>query len=58
MLILTRRKGESIMIGDDIVVTVLDIRGSQIRLGFEAPNDVNIVREELLPVNGGDSSDP
>jgi carbon storage regulator len=48
MLILTRRLDESIMIDDDIKIKVLGIRGNQIRIGIEAPDDVVIVREELL----------
>lgn len=48
MLILTRRCGESITIGDDIRVRVLGIKGAQVRLGIEAPQDVPIHREEIL----------
>ncbi len=48
MLILTRRKEESVIIDGDIRVVVLGIKNGQVRLGFEAPDDVNIVREELL----------
>lgn len=47
MLILTRRIGESLKIGDDIKVTVLDSKGKQIRLGIEAPRDVEVHREEV-----------
>lgn len=47
MLILTRRIGESLNIGDDIVVTVLDIKGNQVRIGTEAPKDVEVHREEI-----------
>lgn len=47
MLVLTRRAGESIMIGDDIVITVLDVRGDQIRLGIRAPRSVAVHREEV-----------
>ncbi len=47
MLILTRRVGESLMIGDDINVTVLGIRGNQVRLGVDAPKDVAVHREEI-----------
>ncbi len=46
MLILTRRVGESVMIGDNIKVTTLGVKGSQVRLGFEAPDDIGIHREE------------
>ncbi len=47
MLILTRRIGESIIIGDQIKVTVLNINGNQMRLGIEAPKDVSVHREEI-----------
>lgn len=47
MLILTRRVGESLMIGDDINVTVLGIRGNQVRIGVNAPKDVSVHREEI-----------
>jgi len=46
-LILTRRAGESIIIGDDIVVTVLSINGNQVWLGIDAPKEVPIHREEI-----------
>lgn len=48
MLILTRRIQEALVIGDDIEVVVLDVRGSQVRLGIKAPDDVPILREELI----------
>lgn len=48
MLILTRKVGESIHIGDDVKVTVLGVKGGQMRIGIDAPNDVPIHREELL----------
>ena len=47
MLILTRRPGESVKIGDDITVTVLGVRGNQLRLGFTAPASVAVHREEV-----------
>jgi carbon storage regulator len=47
MLILTRRVGESLMIGRDIVVTVLSVKGSQVRIGVDAPKDVAVHREEI-----------
>lgn len=46
-LILTRRPGEKLMIGDDIVITVLEVRGSQVRIGISAPDDVSVDREEI-----------
>lgn len=47
MLILTRRAGESLKIGDNITVTVLASKGNQIRIGIEAPKDVPVHREEI-----------
>lgn len=47
MLILTRRVGESLIIGDDVVVTVLGIKGNQARLGINAPKDISVHREEI-----------
>jgi carbon storage regulator len=47
MLILTRRVGETLMVGDDITVTVLGVKGNQVRLGVNAPKDVAVHREEI-----------
>lgn len=47
MLVLARKKNEVIRIGNDIVITVLDVRGSTVRLGFDAPRDITILRGEL-----------
>lgn len=47
MLILTRRVGETIIIGDDVTVTVLGVKGHQVRLGINAPKDVSVHREEI-----------
>lgn len=47
MLVLSRKKGESIVIGDDIVLTIVEVRGDKIRLGIEAPRDVPVHRKEI-----------
>ncbi|MHB0777320.1 carbon storage regulator CsrA [Halomonas sp. WWR20] len=47
MLILTRRVGETLVIGDDITVTVLGVKGSQVRIGINAPRNVAVNREEI-----------
>jgi carbon storage regulator len=48
MLVLTRKQNEGILIGNDIVVTVINIEGDKIRLGIEAPKNIRVIREELL----------
>jgi len=48
MLILTRRVGETLMIGDEVTVTVLGVKGNQVRLGINAPKDVAVHREEIF----------
>ena len=62
MLILTRKKGESLIIGDDINVTVLGIRGNQVRIGVDAPRDVAVHRQEIYDrireEKGGQSTSP
>ncbi len=47
MLILTRRVGETLMIGDEVTVTVLGVKGNQVRIGVNAPKDVAVHREEI-----------
>lgn len=47
MLILTRRLGESLVIGKDVTVTVLGVKGNQVRIGIKAPKDVQVHREEI-----------
>ncbi|MCQ9120328.1 carbon storage regulator CsrA [Rodentibacter pneumotropicus] len=47
MLILTRKVGESVLIGDDISITVLSVRGNQIKLGVQAPKEISVHREEI-----------
>ncbi len=48
MLILTRRVGEAVMIGDEVTVTVLRVKGNQVRLGVNAPKTVSVQREEIF----------
>ena len=47
MLLLTRRVGETLMIGDSVTITVLGVKGNQVRLGVNAPKDVSVHREEI-----------
>lgn len=54
MLVLSRGKDQRIMIGDNIIVTVTEIRGDKVRIGIEAPDDVRIAREELCVIPEGE----
>lgn len=47
MLILTRRVGETLMVGDDVTITVLGVKGNQVRIGVNAPKEVSVHREEI-----------
>ena len=47
MLILTRRVGETLVVGDEVTVTVLGVKGNQVRIGVKAPRDVSVHREEI-----------
>ncbi len=47
MLILTRRAGESVMVGSDIIITVLGVKGNQVRIGINAPKEIAVHREEI-----------
>ncbi len=60
MLVLSRKLGEKIVIGDNIVVTVVKIDRNQIRIGIEAPTDVPVYRQEIAPnrVNNRNESEP
>lgn len=67
MLILTRRVGETLMVGDEVTVTVLGVKGNQVRLGVNAPKEVAVHREEIYerikreqgdPAADGDAVDP
>ena len=56
MLVLTRKPGEKIHVGPEIIVTVLEVVGNKIRIGIDAPQDVRVLRAELLELVGAESA--
>jgi carbon storage regulator len=58
MLILTRRNGESLKIGDDVTVTVLDIKGNQVRIAIDPPREISVHREEVYDRIQKQKNDP
>ena len=58
MLILTRRVGETLMVGDEVTVTVLGVKGNQVRIGVNAPKDVAVHREEIYQRIKREQSEP
>lgn len=58
MLILTRRVGETLMVGDEVTVTVLGVKGNQVRLGVNAPKEVAVHREEIYERIKREQGDP
>ena len=57
MLVLTRRSGESFMIGDEVSVTVLELKGKQVRIGIDAPREVSVHRKEIFDKIVGEGSE-
>lgn len=58
MLVLTRRPGESVLIGEGVTVTVLAVEGQRIRLGVSAPREVKVLRSEIIPLLAVKKGDP
>lgn len=58
MLVLSRKRGERIHVGDDVTITVVDIDRGKIRIGIEAPRDVRVYREEISPRNATPPAEP
>lgn len=58
MLVLTRKPGEKVIIGGNITVTVVEVKGNKVRLAFEAPDQIHIMREELIARQNMEWSDP
>jgi carbon storage regulator len=58
LLVLTRRANQSIMIGENVVVTVLEVRGDQVRLGIVAPREIEVHREEVFRALHGEPTPP
>lgn len=58
MLVLSRKVGEEIKIGNDITITVVRIQGDKVRIGIQAPDDVKVYRSELLPLTDHDHPAP
>ena len=58
MLVLTRKEGEAVIIGDDIAVTITRIRGDKVRIGIEAPTDIKVRRAELDAITTGGEMQP
>ena len=58
MLVLTRRAGEKVRIGNDVTLTVLETKGNRVRIGITAPESISVVREEILTFPHGGSATP